>query len=54
MSVDKSPAWSLSDLSTYDWPTDSDILSIISLQAQIIWILTHQKIKNMNDSFGFY
>ena len=37
----------------YDWPTDSDILSNKSL-SEFISILTHKKIKYMNESFIVY
>ena len=45
--VDKSWPWSMSDLSTYDWLTDIDILSKASLPARIYFNSNTQKITNM-------
>ena len=46
--VNKSWAWSANDLPTYDWPTDSDILSNKSLSVRI-YFYSNTQIKNTNE-----
>ena len=45
---------SANDLSNYNWPTDSDILSNKSLAVRIYFYSNRQKIKAMNETFIDY
>ena len=52
--VNKSWAQSANDLFTYEWLTDSDILSNKSLPARIYFHSNTHKTENMNELFIVY